>query len=261
MDIKEMSSAQKYRHPWELSRAACLLRELRPFLQSAEAPRTAVDFGAGDLFFCDAFLRQTPGVTVDAIDKLYTPALVEQLRSRVENADRIRTAVSLEERGDEPTDLVLMLDSLEFLEDEAQMLQALSARLAEGRYFIMCMPAFPFLYSRHDEVAKSLRRYDKKYVRRLLAQVPALKPVREHYFYTSLFLVRLMQKLTRASFDEEHRAIVGWRYPETHVFTKLAVLALDLDYGVNALLGRAGLDLPGLSLVVICKKTEAGSNG
>ena len=255
MDIKEMSPEQKYRHPWELSRARSLLRELRPFLKTGEGQRKAIDFGAGDLFFCDAFLRQQPDYTVEAIDKLYTPALVELLKSRIRGTDRIRTAVSLKESGFTQTDLVLMLDSMEFLEDEAHTLRELASRLKSGQCIMLCMPAFSFLYSQHDVVAKSLRRYDKKYMRGLLAQLPELELVRQHYFYTSLFLVRLLQKLTGADFDERNRAIVGWRYPEKHMITKLAVAALDLDYGVNALLGRIGLDLPGLSLMVICRKS------
>ena len=258
MDIKEMSPEQKYRHPWELSRARSLLRELRPFLKTGNGQRKAIDFGAGDLFFCDAFLRQTPDFCVEAIDKLYTPELVELLKNRVGSADKIRTAASIKESSFTQTDLVLMLDSMEFLEDEAQVLRELASRLKSGHYIMLCMPAFSFLYSRHDVVAKSLRRYDKKYIRGLFAQLPEFELVRQHYFYTSLFFVRLLQKLTKADFDERHRAIVGWRYPEAHILTKLVVAALDLDYGVNALLGRIGLDLPGLSLMVICKKTEDG---
>ena len=261
MDIKEMSSEQKYRHPWELSRAKSLLRELRPFLKKTGPQGTAIDFGAGDLFFCDAFLRRHPGFYVVAVDRLYTPALCEELLGRVERPERIRTAVSLAGCENVRAELVLMLDSMEFLEDEAQMLRALAARLAEGHYIMLCMPAFSFLYSEHDIVAKSLRRYDKKYMRRLLAQVPELETVRQHYFYTSLFAVRLLQKLTGASFNEEHRAIVGWRYSEKHVFTRLAVGALDLDYAVNALLGRVGMDLPGLSLMMVCRKKNAENDG
>lgn len=257
MDIIEMSPEQQYRHPWELSRAKCLLRELRPFLPQTQEPLEAIDFGAGDLFFCDAFLRQAPGFRVAAVDKMYTPELVAELKNRVRGGRKIAASASLQACACTDADLILMLDSMEFLEDEAAMLRALSARLKEGRYIILCMPAFPFLFSQHDVVAKSLRRYDKKYMRGLLAEVPELQPVRQHYFYTSLFLVRLFQKLSGASFDPAHRAIVGWRYPENHPVTKLAVWALNLDYGVNALLGRAGLDLPGLSLMLICKKTDA----
>ena len=196
MDIKEMSSEQKYRHPWELSRAKSLLRELRPFLKDAAADGTAIDFGAGDLFFCDAFLRRHPGFRVFAVDRLYTPALCEELMGRVSCADRVHTVVSVDGCENVRADLVLMLDSMEFLEDEAAMLHTLASHLAAGRYIMLCMPAFSFLYSEHDVVAKSLRRYDKKYMRRLMAQVPELEPARMHYFYTSLFAVRLAQKLT-----------------------------------------------------------------
>ncbi len=261
MDIKEMSSEQKYRHPWELSRAKSLLRELRPFLKDTDPNGTVIDFGAGDLFFCDAFLRGHPGFRVVAVDRLYTPALCESLLKRVQGADRVHTVVSMAGCENVRADLVLMLDSMEFLEDEAQMLHALAARLAGKHYIMLCMPAFSFLYSEHDVVAKSLRRYDKKYMRRLMAQVPELEPVRLHYFYTSLFAIRLAQKLAGISFNEEHRAIVGWRYSEKHVFTRLAVGVLDLDYAVNALLGRLGLDLPGLSLMMICRKTDAENDG
>lgn len=254
MDIKEMSPEQKYRHPWELSRARCLLRELSPLIKNTAAPATVIDFGAGDLFFCDAFLRREPAFSAVAVDTGYTPELLALLKSRVREFGRIRTAVSLAECENVTAELILMLDSMEFLEDEAQKLRELAEKLEQGHYIVMCMPAFSCLFSQHDVVAKSLRRYNKKYIRDLMDRVPELEIVRQHYFYTGLFLVRLFQKLSGARFDEEHRAITGWKYPETHFITKLAAGALDLDYRANALLGRAGLDLPGLSLMAICRK-------
>ena len=85
-------------------------------------------------------------------------------------------------------DLIILLDVLEHIEDDQGSLKSLSECLtAEGRIFIT-VPAFSFLWSRHDEIHHHFRRYRRP---ELLAKLreAGLEPVRCSYFNFWLFPV------------------------------------------------------------------------
>ncbi|MBW4709218.1 class I SAM-dependent methyltransferase [Roseobacter sp. YSTF-M11] len=97
----------------------------------------------------------------------------------------------------EQFDLVALFDVLEHVEDDAGALAALAARLAPGGRIVMTVPAFPWLWSRHDERHHHFRRYTRAH----LAQVTAAAGLRmEHgfYFNTALFPVAVLARAIKA---------------------------------------------------------------
>ena len=62
----------------------------------------------------------------------------------------------------ETFDLVAMLDVLEHIDDDVAGLRALCATLQRGGQVLVTVPAFPFLWSRHDELHHHKRRYRKR---------------------------------------------------------------------------------------------------
>ena len=56
---------------------------------------------------------------------------------------------------------VFLLDVLEHLDDDAKALRHISQVLAPGGAVIITVPAFPFLWSRHDEINQHRRRYTR----------------------------------------------------------------------------------------------------
>lgn len=56
-------------------------------------------------------------------------------------------------------DLIALLDVMEHLDDDAAALRALRARLKPGGWLLITVPAYPFLWSRHDELHHHKRRY------------------------------------------------------------------------------------------------------
>lgn len=60
---------------------------------------------------------------------------------------------------DKKFDLIVLLDVLEHLEDDRASLQALSAKLKPSGWLLITVPAFPWLWSRHDELLHHKRRY------------------------------------------------------------------------------------------------------
>lgn len=56
-------------------------------------------------------------------------------------------------------DMIAMLDVLEHLDEDAAALQALRVRLKPGGWLLLTVPAYPFLWSCHDELHHHKRRY------------------------------------------------------------------------------------------------------
>jgi hypothetical protein len=80
-----------------------------------------------------------------------------------------------------------------------------------------------------------------------------MKVERCHYFYTSLFLVRLMFLLRKEKFVGND---VGWKYDEKNIITVAVKMVLNIDFQINKILDKVFIHLPGLSLFAICKKVK-----
>ncbi|MEQ9672700.1 class I SAM-dependent methyltransferase [Coleofasciculus sp. G2-EDA-02] len=68
---------------------------------------------------------------------------------------------------DKTFDLIVLLDVLEHLEDDTGSLQALSKKLKPSGWLLITVPAYPWLWTRQDELLHHKRRY----LRRNLQQV------------------------------------------------------------------------------------------
>lgn len=250
MDLRERHGegiGVTYRHPWELSRTKKALQVFGQYLDRARAgkKRNYVNIGAGDLYFDNVLLKRYKKDTAYAVDLEYDDS--------VPDYPRIQKFHYLEEVPD-GMDYGIMMDSLEYMEDDAAYVRTLSGKVKRGGYLFFTLPAFPSLFSEHDRIVKNLRRYDRRGFERLIASVPGLEIVESHYFYTSLFLVRLLQVRLKLSIDKEKKVTSHWKYSEGNLMTRCIVGILNADFGVNRMLAKAGITLPGLSLLVVCRK-------
>jgi SAM-dependent methyltransferase len=69
-------------------------------------------------------------------------------------------------------DIVLALDIIEHVEDDSAFVAELGRILAPGGVLAVHVPAWPSLWSRHDEVLEHKRRYTRKAFRKLLQASP-----------------------------------------------------------------------------------------
>ena len=146
----------------------------------------------------------------------------------------------------ETFDLVAMLDVLEHIDDDVAGLRSLCATLQRGGQVLLTVPAFPFLWSRHDELHHHKRRYRKRGLA-AAAEAAGLEVVSISYFNTLLFpmaaALRLARNLLRrpgGADDEIPPAFVN------RVLT--AVFAWE-----RYLLHRVALPV-GLSLVLVARR-------
>ena len=146
-------------------------------------------------------------------------------------------------------DLVVALDVLEHVKEDVDALRALLARLKPGGHVLVTVPAFPFLWSRHDEMHHHYRRYTMGHLRKTIEEAGGTA-LRITYFNTLLFPlvagVRLMQRVTGLGGGNDDRM------PAPVVNTLLRAI-----FGSERWLLRYGNLLPGVSLLAVARRSGA----
>lgn len=175
------------RHWWWRAREAAILAELRRLPPRAEGGRRILDVGCGSGLF---FERLQPFGAVEG---------VEPERSLAENAGRWREAihpVPFDERfrSEQPFDVILMLDVLEHLERPDAALQHAVRLLAPGGQVLITVPAFAWLWTRHDALNRHVRRYDRLALR-TVARAAGLRVIRERFLFQWLVPVKLLTRV------------------------------------------------------------------
>jgi 2-polyprenyl-3-methyl-5-hydroxy-6-metoxy-1,4-benzoquinol methylase len=244
MDIREISNNQN-RHPWELSRATCLAREVLEIYQKTDAEVVEIaDIGAGDLFFDDVLiplLHQEKSIPFrfTAIDSNF-----EHL-----NATHLYQARDIDALAERSCHIVLMMDVLEHIEKDAMFLRHIKNKLVPGGYILITVPAYPHLFTPKDHFVGHFRRYTASMLSSTIREA-GLEIERMHYFYTSLYFARGIEKVLGVN-NENH--VANWKYPEHHWLTRSIKFFLDQDFRCNRILKKARFGLPGLSLLGILK--------
>lgn len=249
MDLNEATGEVLNRHPWELSRTKCVLDVFSNYidkLDEADESYVYINAGAGDLYFDGALLERYGKSEVHAVDIAYKDINSED--------NRIHKYHYLENVQAESVDYAIMMDSLEYMENDVEYVRKVSQRIKNGGFFFFTLPAYSALFSDYDIKVRNLRRYSRKSFMEVLNKVPELEKIEEHNFYLSLFAVRLAQKTLHLPIDLKNKVTAGWKFNRNNPITRLLTAILSLDFGICRLLGKAGIRIPGLSMLVVCRK-------
>jgi hypothetical protein len=149
-------------------------------------PHRILDVGAGSGFFSRMLLHNTHAASAICVDPGYE-------RDSSETVDGKPIAFR---RSSEPgeADLVLLMDVLEHVDDDVGLVRWYAERVDMGTRFVVSVPAFSWLWSRHDEFLEHRRRYTLPQVLRVLADA-SLTPVAGFYFFATLFPAVVVQRL------------------------------------------------------------------
>lgn len=249
MDLREMPGGTFLRHPWELARAEFFMRQL--VAAGATRDKTRIlDVGAGDAWFTQRLL----GLNADAHATCWD---VGYEHHTPEPHERI------EYRATKPTgrfDWILLMDVVEHVADDRAFLREVQSLAAPHARVLFSVPAWPKLYTNHDEALRHYRRYTPSQAKRLLAE----SGLRIHHgggLFWSLLLPRYVSALREGRTADETltgrhlpKPDLSWRHG---LFSqRLSVNALRIDQWVSEFAAKAGVELPGLSFFALCSWSE-----
>lgn len=174
MDLKEedILGGDIGRHWYYRAKAAALRR-----MVAGLRPQRLLDVGAGSGFFSRHLL------SCGAQSALCVDIGYERDRDDNEAGKPV-----LYRRDCEATDcdLVLMMDVLEHVDDDAGLVRHYAAKVSPGAHFLVTVPAFRFLWSGHDVFLEHKRRYTLAEIERTMRE-GGLETVKSAYYFGLIF--------------------------------------------------------------------------
>ncbi|MFM2359837.1 MAG: hypothetical protein RLY16_1830 [Bacteroidota bacterium] len=184
-------------HWWFLVRQKIILQTLRRnIVFEAKQPLKILNVGAA-AGASSKWLSSLGKVTSVEPDIFF----VEHLRKQ--NIDVVQASADSLPFETEQFDLVCAFDVIEHVKDDSKAMQEFFRVCKSTGYVCITVPAYQWLWSKHDVVNQHFRRYSSGQIFRLSNNVSSAKLIYCSYFNTVLFLpillVRALQKIARRS--------------------------------------------------------------
>lgn len=174
------------RHWWWRAREAVVFRELRDML-SRDRPARILDVGCGD------------GLFFDRLKGFGTIEGVEPDISVLDPQGPWRAAIHAGPFDEtfQPAhryDCILMMDVLEHMDRPDLAVRRARALLEPQGHLLVTVPAFSWLWTRHDDLNHHVRRYDRRGLRTLLRD-GGLVIERERFLFQWVVLAKLLIRI------------------------------------------------------------------
>jgi 2-polyprenyl-3-methyl-5-hydroxy-6-metoxy-1,4-benzoquinol methylase len=175
MDLKEedILGDDIGRHWYYQSKAAALRRMVGPL-----APKRLLDVGAGSGFFSRHLLAEGGALSALCVDVGYPASRDETVGGKPVLYRRDCDATDC--------DLVLMMDVLEHVDNDAGLVGHYATKVPSGAHFLVTVPAFRFLWSGHDVFLEHKRRYTLSEIEQTM-RTAGLDVVRGAYYFGAVF--------------------------------------------------------------------------
>jgi SAM-dependent methyltransferase len=247
------------RHPWEKARAAFFTSLLSRAVGSG-SKRDVLDCGAGDAFFSACLAAAVGPRSITCWDASYDAETIARLEQHYASGSAGPNLSFSRSRPSRRFDLVLMLDVMEHVEDDLDFVTGIveSCLEPESGLVLVSVPAWPSLFSRHDELLRHHRRYAPGQCERILEDAGLYVLERGGLFHSLLLpraatvvRERVGQALGRARPLAESAA-ASWS--GGRVVTSVVDAALQLDNAASHAAARIGVNVPGLSYWALARK-------
>jgi 2-polyprenyl-3-methyl-5-hydroxy-6-metoxy-1,4-benzoquinol methylase len=253
MDLLEITENTK-RHPWETARKKIINRLISDLHKKG---MNILDIGSGDAYLADNFTREFQDCRAFCVDTSYTADITEMIGNTYRNKN-LELYSSLSDVKAGRIDVVTLLDVIEHVPDDVGFIQEIIKRpyIHSDTIFVISVPAYQILFSRHDVMLKHYRRYNLKGLKRT-ASSSQLKVLNSGYFFGTLIIPRVIQQFSEKLFsrsEEEWQNLGNWN--DKGFKTKIIESVLMIDYRIGRMFKSAGVNLPGLSCYVICKARQ-----
>lgn len=252
MDLLEKSETAS-RHPWELARLEVvkylLYKEISDF-----KGKKILDLGCGDLFFITEFAKDKPQSHFYAVDIAFSEEFI-----KAESKESLILSNSLDEIAERKNivfDIIFLMDVVEHIEHDVGFLKNLieGPHVSKETLLVITVPAFQELFSKHDVFLGHFRRYTNSSIENVVRSA-GMKAVKKGYFFSSLLLPRILEKLMEnKDFNNKNEGTGLTSWDKNIFITKSIKIVLLIDFQITYYLSQVGLKLPGLSNYILCKK-------
>lgn len=225
-------------HWWFLGRRSIVRDTLKRHLHPLVGTRRILDAGCGTGGNL-AMLKEFGDVTGVELEHM----AVEAARKRTGNAVRILEGGIPDglPKG-EQFDVITMFDVLEHLDDPVGAVNALRELLTPSGQLVITVPAFQFLWSKHDDLNHHKRRYDFAELKQHLEK-GGMKVGFHSYFNSLLFgpvaAVRLFRKVVPGSeSDSDYGSgggLTNWALTKLFSAERHVASRLPVPFGVSLL--------------------------
>jgi 2-polyprenyl-3-methyl-5-hydroxy-6-metoxy-1,4-benzoquinol methylase len=183
MDLKELEQlGDSIRNHWYYRAKASQMEKLL----GSQKFESVLDVGAGSGFFAKHLLENDVVQNGICVDPNYES-----------NHDEIHQGKTLNYRkniGSHTSDLVLMMDVLEHVDDDLELLRHYKELSKPGTTFLLTAPAFMFMWSPHDDFLGHYRRYKIIEFERLIKSA-GLMLSKGSYFFAGVFPMAMISRL------------------------------------------------------------------
>lgn len=190
---------------WFVGRRKIIEATLKRHLAARSTSRRVLDAGCGSGGNLD-MLQQFGEVT--GVEP--GPIAVEAARKRCPSARVILGEVPQAIPPNETFDLIGLFDVLEHIEHSVEALRGLRGVLAPNGELVITVPAFPFLWSKHDEANHHFRRYTLSSLTAELDAAGYDVTFHTHYnlaLFPPIAAVRLLRKVLPSKESDNHAAL------------------------------------------------------
>jgi len=237
-DYELQTHSAEDRHWWYRGRRTVLERVIGGLALPADARILDAGCGSGRNMVELARHGSVTGVELSATS-------VELARAR-DSGEVIEGSVLELPFENDSFELAVSLDVIEHLQDDLGALRELHRVVAPGGALLVTVPAYPWLWSGHDEVNHHHRRYTRRSLQSV-AQAAGWRQVRTTYFNSLLLPVAIILRLLeRLSPRTTESSLDLWVPPAPLNWTLERPLALEA-----AVIGRGGRIPAGLSLLAL----------
>jgi hypothetical protein len=217
-----------------------------PFTQSSIR---VLDVGSGDAWFAKQLLTHLPiGSEMTCWDTCYTPELINIFQQGFGSELKMTQS----QPGGE-FDLVLFMDVLEHIEDEKLFFkETIKKYLKSNGWTLVSVPAWPCLYTRHDELLNHLRRYKPQNIEAVLKD-GGVQLISSDCLFRLPLIVRSMEAVRQKIFHSNKMTnVTDWN--QGPFITSLIEKVLKMETIVFEWLSKVGLRSPGISWWGLCQK-------
>ncbi|MFL2643301.1 MAG: class I SAM-dependent methyltransferase [Flavobacteriales bacterium] len=259
MDLVEKNSNTSLRHPWEIARLKIIFNFFEKYINHDDY-YTILDMGCGDVYMAEKFIKKYSNIQYIGVDTAFTDEYINECNQNfkaqaIENIDLYKDINDIDVKKINKIDFIFLFDVIEHIDDDIGFLKKLTnyPLLSNECLIFITVPSYNCLFSSHDVFIKHFRRYNSKMLKNI-ATICNIEVVQNGTFFFVLLFPRII-KVIKEKFlkSNKNKGIGEWK--SSRFITNIIVFILYLDYMFLKSLRLLGVNMPGLSNYMICKKS------